>query len=206
MKGLLRKDLYMVRSYCLKLLLIMLLFLGAFIIGNEEVAFYLVFPCMFAGLIPMTILAYDEREKWSVCASALPVGKAQIVTVKYLLIPILLTPAVLVSLLALLIKDPATIALRLNALSASVAIGMLAPAIILPFCFLLGVEKGRLAYYGVLGVLFAGGSYFAARGGALPLPDKSSFLNSPAALPLLALAVLLISWRVTVALYQKREW
>ena len=205
MKGLLLKDLYMLRSYCLRILLIILLFLGVFVIGSSEVSFYLVFPCMFAGILPMTILAYDEREKWNVCAATLPVSKAQLVTVKYLLVPVLLVPAGLLGLAAVLIKDPLMTALRLNTLATGFALGMLAPAIILPFCFLLGVEKGRLAYYAILGLLIAAGSILTSRGIALPMPTGLAFLNSPAALPMIAFVLLLISWRVTVALCQRRE-
>lgn len=205
MKGLLLKDLYMIRSYCLKMLLIILLFLGVFIIGSSEVSFYLFFPCMFAGILPMTILAYDEREKWNACATTLPVSKAQLVTVKYLLVPVLLVPACLLGLAAVLIKDPLAVAPSLGTLTTGLALGILAPAIILPFCFVLGVEKGRLAYYAILGLLIATGSVLTSRGIALPMPTGLAFLNSPAAFPLFALALLLISWRVTVAICQKRE-
>ncbi len=204
MKGLLRKDLYMLRSYYLKFVLIMILFLGIFVVGNEDVSFYLVFPFLFAGIMPSSLLAYDEREKWDVCASALPIGRAQLVTVKYLLVLILLVPVGLLALLAAMIKNPASLDLSLNTISAGIAIGMLSPAVVLPFSFALGAEKGRLAYYCFIGLFVTLGSLYAKRisGAALSVP---AFLSFPAALPLLALLLLVLSWRIAIVLYRKRE-
>ena len=53
MKGLLLKDLYLIRSYCRTMLLITAVFLAVFALaGSEEISFYLVFPCMLAGILP----------------------------------------------------------------------------------------------------------------------------------------------------------
>ena len=71
--------------------LIVVLFLGIYALaGSEENVFYLILPCMFAGILPMTLLSYDERAKWDVTAGAMPVTRDQLVTAKYLLVPLLL--------------------------------------------------------------------------------------------------------------------
>lgn len=198
MKGLLQKDLYLIRSYCRTMLIIDVVFLAVFLLGGEEVGFYLIFPCMLTGILPMTLFAYDEREKWDVIAQTLPIDRALLVTEKYLLVPLLLLPVGLVSLLVLLVKRVDLF----DALSIALAIGLLAPSIILPFSFKLGTEKGRLAYYGVFALLFLAGSMLTSRGGALP---QLPFSASPALLPVCALLIYLISWRLSVVFYQKRE-
>lgn len=204
MKGLLLKDLYLIRSYCRTMLLITAVFLAVFALaGSEEISFYLVFPCMLAGILPMTLLSYDEREKWDVCTTTLPVTKTQVVTVKYLLVPLMLVPVALLSLAAVLLRRSGSLAGGLELLTIAVTVGLLAPAIILPFAFGLGVEKGRLAYYATIAVLFTLGGVFGATGKAPSgLPR---ILSSPALLPLLALALLVLSWRISVVLYQKRK-
>lgn len=203
MKGLLLKDLYMLRSYCRTVLIVAILFVAVFALtGSEEISFYLMLPCMLAGILPMTLLSYDEREKWDVCVTMLPVTKTQIVTEKYLLVPLLLIPVSLLSLGAILLRRSGSFAGGTGLLTIAVTAGLLAPAIVLPFAFGLGVEKGRLAYYATFAVLFALGGVLTSGNTGLRPP---AVLSSPAVLPLIALALLALSWRLSAALYQKRK-
>lgn len=203
MKGLLIKDLYMIRSYCRTVALIVVVFLGVYALaGSEEISFYLVLPCMLAGILPMTLLSYDERAKWEVTAGAMPVTRDQLVTVKYLLVPLLLTPVALFSFAVVLLRRGSSLAAGANMLTVAIAIGLFAPAIILPFIFALGVEKGRIAYYAAIAVLFTAGGLLSNSPRALG--NLPAFLFSPALLPLAALVALVLSWRISIALYRKR--
>ena len=79
MKGLLLKDFYMLIYYGKVFLLLMLVFLVA---GTaiEQNTVFLFFPCLFAGILPMTLQAYDERSGWCHFSGTLPYTRAQLVS------------------------------------------------------------------------------------------------------------------------------
>ena len=63
MKGLLLKDLYMTMKYCRSYLLIAVVFTAVSFVGNDNL-FFIFYPCPFCGMIPVTLLGYDERSHW----------------------------------------------------------------------------------------------------------------------------------------------
>lgn len=83
-------------------------------------------------------------------------------------------------------------------------LSMLASAISLPFMFKLGVEKGRAAYYVMIGVICAGG----AMGSVLLQGNTLLTGGMRVALPLLCVAGVVLyalSWYWSIRLYEKRE-
>ncbi|MEA4965112.1 MAG: ABC-2 transporter permease [Oscillospiraceae bacterium] len=137
MKGLLLKDLYTLTKQ-LKLFLL-LLFASAFLPGMST------FGTVYAALLPMTALAYDERSKWDRLAAMMPYSARQLVLSKYVLGYLLVGGSALLSLAArplaglFLKSSPAYATLPMGVLLA-----LLALALTLPPVFRLGVEKGRL--------------------------------------------------------------
>ena len=83
MKGLLLKDLYMAAKYCRSILLVIVVFLSISFLGEDNLIFGF-YPCLFCGMIPASLLSYDERSKWNVYCGTLPYTRAQFVSVKYL--------------------------------------------------------------------------------------------------------------------------
>ena len=63
MRGLLLKDLYLIRKYLVSYLVLMVEFLviSAFSNGNMFLTFY---PCLIATMVPVNLLSYDERSGW----------------------------------------------------------------------------------------------------------------------------------------------
>ena len=47
--------------------------------------FFVFYPCLLCGMIPVNLLAYDERSRWMQYSAALPYTKAQIVCGKCLI-------------------------------------------------------------------------------------------------------------------------
>ena len=76
------------------------------------------------------------------------------------------------------------------------------PAIIYPFIFALGSEKGRFAYFififAAMAAITAGVSLMDR--GAFVIPDELSLI-----LLLPPVVIYLISWRLSIALYKKRS-
>ena len=82
-------------------------------------------------------------------------------------------------------------------------IGLLPPAVMLPICFRWGVEKARILYYVLIGVMVAGGLIV---GQELMLAGAMRMGSATWLIPLLALLLFAASWVLSVKLYQKREF
>lgn len=157
MKGLILNDLYMMKKYCRSMLLIAVIFLAAAVV-NPGSPFFLLYPAVFAGMMPVTLISYDEKFRWNSYCRVLPYSAKQIVFSKYLLI-ILLTAALLIiySILAIVLSAAGTgINMEFfTLLSVIFTLSVAGPSLILPFIFRYGVEKGRIVFYIVIILLCA---------------------------------------------------
>lgn len=207
MKGLLRKDLYMMGKYCRSYLLLVIVFLCVSVFGNDNL-FFAFYPSLFSGMIPVSLLAYDERSRWTQYSGTLPYSKAQLVSGKYII--------GLMAQTAVLIATGIAQALRMNrngifrwddfAVLMLVIFGMAAviSSISLPFMFKLGVEKGRVAYYVMIGIACMG----SVAASNLFRADWQGSMNVQGVLSVLVvagIAVYALSWYLSVVFYQKRE-
>ena len=84
MKGLILKDLYMTKKYFRNYLFIMILFLGLSF-ASEDNLFVVFYPGLLATMIPVNLLAYDERSHWDMYCGTLPVTRDMVVSAKYLM-------------------------------------------------------------------------------------------------------------------------
>ena len=202
MKGLLLKDFYLTVRYCKAFLLIIVVF-AAVSLFDDGNAFFLVYPCIIAGMLPMILYSYDEREKWHVFCETLPYTRTQFVSAKYLI--------GLAGCGTALLFVAGTQAVRMANASAFaagdyfsmmayiVAVSLASPAVLLPFGFRFGAEKGRIAYYVVIGVACAVSTFVAGRG-SLAIAGVSGAILVAAAAALYA-----VSWLLSIAAYNRRE-
>lgn len=206
MKGLLLKDWYMVRKYCRSYLLIAVVFFAVSLAGSSNL-FFLFYPCMLCGMIPVNLLGYDERSHWIAYSATLPCSRAQLVSAKYLMGLMAQGAVLLAGGLAYGIKMyrygalvPAEL---LAMLLLMLALSMLSSALPLPFMFKLGVERGRAAYYVMLGFVF-GASILA--GNMLEMRQEAGIgLWLPALLAAVGAGLYALSWYLSVVFFRKRE-
>ena len=85
MKALLLKDFYMMKKYCRSYLLVMIIFAGLSVFDPTWRTSSLSLLCLMAAMMPVTLLAYDERSHWNEYCAALPYGKWDVVSSKYVL-------------------------------------------------------------------------------------------------------------------------
>ena len=199
MKGLLLKDWYLTIKYMRSFLIIIAAFLVASVFAPEN-DFFMGYSCIISAMIPTTLYTYDDREKWTIYAQALPVSREQYVTEKYLFGAI--CTAVYLALLTLLYLVFNREGLG-DAVTTAVSLGLLASAIMLPIMLRLGAEKGRIAYlvfvgavFGVLAIIF-----MVDR----PTSKYDEFPVPNWALCVVPIALYILSWRLSIALYKKRE-
>ncbi len=207
MKGLLLKDWYMMKKYCRSYLLIAAVFLTVSLV-NDDNMFFMFYPCLLCGTLPVTLLAYDERSRWTQYSAALPYTKTQIVSEKYLIGLLAQVVALAVTGIVQGIKMTMTGNFALREFSVLMLLFLIITAITssisLPLVFKLGVEKGRLAYYLMIG--FAGGASVWAssffRGQHMPEAQPYGIL---ALLTAVGIGAYAFSWNLSVAFFQKRE-
>lgn len=199
MKGLLLKDWYLTIKYG-RVLLILTLVYGITGVFVDGFGMFAMLPALLIALLPNTIYSYDEREKWTTYVQVFPVSRSQYVTGKYLLGVIAFV--IYIALLTILHLIAGTKGLA-ELLTMLISMSLLAAAIMMPLMFWLGVEKGRIAYFIQVGVIVAlsltltnGGNGIAAIA-ALPVPEW--------AIVLIMIMIYILSWRLSVFLYNRRE-
>ena len=207
MKGLLLKDLYMTAKYCRSYLLIAAVFIAVSFVGNDNM-FFIFYPCLLCGMIPVNLLGYDERSRWLQYSETMPYSRAQIVSGKYLI--------GLGAQSAMLIVTAIAQAIRMNinnSFSASdylvmimllLIMSMLSSSICLPFIFKLGVEKGRMAYYVMIGII-CGGSVVASTVLRDAMQSDIKLNGVLALVAVLGIAIYALSWYLSIVFYKKRE-
>ena len=202
MKGLLLKDWYTLIKQMKIMLMLMLVF--ACVPGYSMAAFAVVY----AAMLPVTALAYDERSKWDELAAMLPYSVKEIVGGKYVLGVTAVTAAGAVAAVAQLILNrfgwtqfdaEAAFALLFTACLALIML-----AINLPVMFRLGVEKGRVLFTILICASAAAGVILSDKLSAL-----SDGIGSPvtAALVLLAIAAAsqIASFGISVRFYEMKR-
>ena len=207
MKGLLLKDWYMMKKYCRAYLLIAVVFIAVSLFSNDNM-FFVFYPCLLCGMIPVNLLGYDERSRWMQYSGTLPYTKTQIVSGKYLIgllsqITILVTTGVAQAAKMLIahnfeLGDFAVLMLLM------LIVSTLTSSICLPFVFKLGVEKGRTAYYVMIGFV-CGASVLAS---SILRGQLVSEIQPNLILALVAVAgigIYILSWYLSIVFFKKRE-
>ncbi|MBR4549752.1 MAG: ABC-2 transporter permease [Oscillospiraceae bacterium] len=205
MKGLLRKDLYMTWAYGRTLLLISAVFLAtSAFMPSEENFFFVIYPVLMGGVLPVTLLSYDERSGWNRSCDALPVSRRLVVDERYLmsLLSFLVLYAVTLVVQAVVLL-PRGRAGDLGQLAGLLpCFGLAAPAVMLPITLRWGVEKGRLVYFFFIGALVAAGLIFSRSvlgvSGAIGTWGVAAVLGG-------TVLFFIASWLLSRRLYEKRE-
>lgn len=207
MKGLLLKDWYMMKQYCRYYLFCAVGFTALSVISSGNM-FFVFYPCLLCGMIPVNLIGYDERSRWMQYCGTLPYTKAQVVSGKYLI-------GLFSQLTVLLVIGTAQAAKMIISgnfdfgelavlILLMLIVSMLSSSISLPFIFKLGVEKGRTAYYVMVG--FVCGASVLASGlfrGEFGIEIKLNLVLT--ILAIVAIGIYIFSWYMSIVFYKKRE-
>lgn len=204
MKGLLRKDLYMIWKYGRTLIVISALFLVLSIVSRGENFFFVIYPVLFGGVLPVTLLSYEERFGWDKLCDALPLSRRTVVCARYVTTLLCFFALYVLTLAALaFVLLPQGRASDLRELAALLPVfGLISPAVMLPLTLRFGIEKARIAYYALIGGVCALGVIIMRRGPSL----DARFTSRDLTVSLLAcVLVFAASWLLSIRLYEKRE-
>ncbi len=207
MKGLLLKDWYMINKYCRYYLFVSLGFVILSVVSSGNM-FFVFYPCLLCGMIPVNLLGYDERSRWTEYVGTLPYTKTQIVSAKYLiglfiqiamLTVVCIVQAAKTSIEGTFVLKEFLLLMMLLLIMASVA-----SSLTLPFIFKYGVEKGRGAYYVMIGVVSAG-SVIAT---SIFNEGLQNEIKINAVFPIaciVGVGIYALSWYLSVVFYKKKE-
>ena len=208
MKGLLRKDIYMAAKYCRAVFGMVAVFLLLMIFVDGSLLF-LTYPVLLSRMLPVALLSLDTHFKWEQYSGTLPYTRAQLVSAKYLMGLIFGGGVLLVCLAVLALRQILGDGFDLNAfLGAGLlcfVLGMAAPVFLLPLAFKFGPEKGRLLFIVLIASLCGAG---AALGQADFLSGLAIGNRTLVALVTVGvtLVLYLLSWRLSIYFYQKKEF
>ncbi len=204
MIGLLRKDLYMAWAYCKTFILILAAFIAVGLAGEEN-SFFILYPMIIGMMLPVSLISYDERFKWHLACDAMPVSRAKVVSSKYVLtlLTVLLVFAVTMLAQGFRLARLGSLEELWELPGMLLPMGLAGPAILMPVIFRLGVEKGRLFYFVLVGLVCAAAVFFSS--GQNPVNPTAEIRVSGWVTILVSLALFLLSWPLSIALYKKRE-
>ncbi len=154
MKGLLLKDFYTLLKQ-LKFYLIIIVILSVIPSMNMTSM-----GIVYAAMLPIAVIAFDERSKWDHLAVMMPYTRNELVLSKFLIAYIAVAVTCLISLgIQLIIGAVTGLALTMEQMLTVVLTAfacLILLAIYLPFVFWLGVERGRIVFLVLMATAFIG--------------------------------------------------
>lgn len=215
MKGLITKEFLYLRRQSKSVLLIFGIFVVFFFalsgagdqrenLRESAAGIAVAVPVMLTIVLTINATAYDEQAKWDAYVLSLPVSRERIVAARYLSTALLSLTGGGVALLAGLflldgLTDPQGL---LIIVAASFACPLLLCSILFPLFFRFGLQKARLAIAAIF--------LLPAAFGLLSNRVSLSFSGAQQALfwkllPVLAVALVVISYLISCAVYRRKQ-
>lgn len=199
MKGLLMKDIHVFWRQMKIYVLLVLIFAAI------PSSFQNTFAIFYAAMVPYSLFSVDEASKWDKLAAMMPYSTFELVVSKYLLGGL----AVACSTAVVLVMNPivsfalgASEATPLQIIFIAVCGAVLSMDITLPLIFRFGVEKGRITMLFLIVLVCGGaGALSALVGSGMSIGFSGGMLL----FPLVTVLVTVISIKVSVGNYEKRE-
>lgn len=205
MKGLIKKDLLLLKNNWKTLILFIFVYL---ICSTEQDGIESFIIPFMTAMICMSTFNYDEYNKWDAYALTLPGKKDEIIKAKYLTALILIVVGVLVSFALSGILGFArgnfVLDQTIEYTLAGLASGLLVISIMYPLIIKFGLEKGRLI---IVGCSFGFSALLVIVAKSLP---KNLFaglaLNFEILLPVLTVGIFIGSYLLARKFYLKKEF
>lgn len=208
MKGLIKKDLLMIKGNLKYALLFLVVFI---IISLEDVSVIYYIPTFISMMIFITTFSYDEYNSWDAYAISMPVSRKDIVKSKYIASIILIFIAVIFTIIISLIIGLIYNNINFQEIIANVLICaasiIILEAIMFPLIYKFGVEKGRIGIFvGIFGMALLIGfllkNFNVDANNFIVFFDKYYYLI----IPITLIIVLVISYLISKKIYLKKEF
>ncbi len=200
MKGMLLKDILNIRGQIAYYAVIIAVFFAvAAVTGN--LYFYAGISCFCGVAVPLSAVAYDEKDNWERFALAAGVTRGRLALSRYLLGLASFFPVWGLSFLLFVLPSFRT-AENLLAVLTFGGMGLLVMSVVLPLVFKMGTEKARAVYIVViLAVMLCSAglaSFFGLAEGAVPVVAAVLLAAGIVSVP--------ISFAVSCSVYRKKDF
>ena len=203
MKGIVIKDLLTLKSSMKTVVLIVILF--GFMGAKSGSAYMSTFASVYAAILPMTCMAFDERSRFNRYAVVMPVNLRDIVLSKYVVGLILAVAATAVA-TAMTALSGGSIG---ETVAASIAIPMVYHSLLLPLMFKFGVEKSRIIILAGVVVPAVGISFLEESGrlnGVINALDSVQVSSALAYGAMVLIVIYTASVLISLAVCRNKEW
>lgn len=203
MKGLVLKDLINLKKQ-LKVIGLIILFYFIFSKTTNNNSMFGTMVTLVFAMLPITALAFDEKANWDKYGLTMPVSRPEVVMSKYILGIIASIVAIILNFIAQILLGTKINSESIKMISIIFSVSLLFFSLILPIIFKFGVEKGRLLMFIVLALPSMIILLFKDR---LDISSTLDLLNKTIyALPLLAIAILILSMLLSIIIYKNKEF
>lgn len=207
MKGLMKKEWLIVTGQMKAVCVVYLCFMIFCAAGNN---WYMlsIYPMILGTSLVLSLFTFDRVNHWELFAMGMPVDRRMLVNSRYAAVLMLnlclfLIGGALAFLMALVTgNDLETVGVSL--LSA-VAVVMFMQSILLPLVYQMGEEKARYAMV-VIWVVIMGGLGYLLMQGRLSALIESLTLRKLWMIPAALAVIAWLSWRLSQAIYEKKEF
>lgn len=207
MKGLLLNDWFIIWKQCWMQILCIIIFGLLSILGDNQN--FLLFVVLYSALLPQTVMAYNEKNKWDKMALTMPVSRDQVVGERYLMSFLLVTAAFIICIVfsfikTLIVGGNINVVLQFVLLMGGMT--LIINSIYLPVIFRFGMERARLCVIIIAGVI-GGLVYMISSGEASGLINiAESIMNANIILYLtICLLIYILSMLVSMGIYSKKQ-
>lgn len=214
MRGLLIKDLYIMRQSIKSMLFILVVWSLIFLGGKKTGMFLIPMFIMIAGMNVLNLFSYDRQTKWETYVLTMPIPRWKMVLEKYLYSVCI---AAFFGLMAVAAVAAATaikgmemgpdflFELLINWLT-GIALALFYNSISIPLTYWMGVEKARLIPSVLIGVaVFLFVAFASAYGDDFAVSD-STVAGIIMAGALGTVVMMVISYFISVSVYNKKEF
>jgi len=204
MKGLILKDLMGLKKFS-KNYLIFILFYAVIGLFSNMYALFSGFIMVFAFMLPITAVSFDERSKWDSYALTMPISRKDIVLSRYLLGLIFAGAAVVICFVYTLITSGENFGTSLLLSGAFFLVGMLFFSIIFPILLKVGVEKGRLTMIIIFLLPTVIIMTLSKIGFDFSKPSEQTLMTIAWIAPFVVIAIFVASIFLSFRIYSKKE-
>ncbi len=164
------------------------------------------YPVLMAVVMPVTLLSYEERCKWDVCSRTMPYKKSWLVSEKFLFMCGILVIVTILTTVAKVFNEMVHGKLLFTEILQNqgvfFSVGLIAGSVLLTIIYKFGVEKGRMAYYGILIAMCIGITCFD-----IPMEFERIKMSTLWLIVLAAdVIILAASWKLSMYFNQKKEF
>ncbi len=208
MKGLLLKDFYQFLKYGKSILVIVFTFTVLSFFGSDNL-FITIYPCVFVSNLAVSLIAYDENDKWDIYSLTLPFKRAQLVSAKFIFgllfgfstIALLMVPHIF----RMVMTGTFSVVSLMTLLSTLLLVSFLPAAVQFLITYRYGSGKARIMFIALV-VVLCGGLYGFFQSFSPVLSSISSNVILPiSTLGCGALILYGISWILSIKIYEKKD-